>query len=240
LLELSEDIPDHQVTNKWSSKYNLIFNQIRPGQKLCNVRFSDTSVYTWRIPEVFGEVDDEEVQILETIAKNRRHKKFGNKANGNPLSLSTIEELSGLFNVQDKINRLVLAGYLKEEDNKFDLKGAMFASGLFRRPNWDEPSQTVLTNYHNPRYFLHPLRDRPFSARECARLQGFPDDFLFSWGDYHVRLEDRYTLIGNAVAVPVSRAIANSVKKFLFEIERDYTNAIKTKSSESYRKAIGI
>ena len=48
------------------------------------------------------------------------------------------------------------------------------------------------------------------STREGARLQGFPDDYIFcgSRGDKHLQ-------IGNAVPTFLSRAIKNSVKSYL-------------------------
>ena len=85
--------------------------------------------------------------------------------------------------VKARINKLVKMGYLQEKNNGYDLKGAMFCSGLFKRPSWDSPSPTVLTIHHNPRYFIHPERDTPFSLRECARLQGFSDEFIFTKTD---------------------------------------------------------
>ncbi len=105
---------------------------------------------------------------------------------------------------------MLVKGYLKEIDGKHDLKGAMFCSGLFKRPCWDEPSPTVLTNFYNPRYFLHPLKNRPFTLRECARLQSFPDDFRFLDDTGAVDLVSGYRLVGNAVPPLVSRAFADA------------------------------
>jgi DNA (cytosine-5)-methyltransferase 1 len=208
LKELDDSIPDHRVTNKWKEDYSLIMEQIQEGQKLCNVRFSDTSVYTWNIPEVFGNVDHKDILVLETIGKNRRHKKYGSIPNGNPLPEITISELSGLTSITKILTSLVKRGYLKEKGNGYDLTGAMFCSGLFKRPKWDAPSPTILTNFHNPRYFVHPERNTPFSLRECARLQGFRDDFIFTTTNSSKELEAGYRLVGNAVAPPIARAFA--------------------------------
>jgi len=217
LVELDDCIPDHQVTNAWSQKYEVIFKAIEPGQKLCNVRHAATSVYTWEIPEFFGLVTQRERTILETISKYRRHKKYGNIPNGNPLPIEEIERLSGLNKIQTEIASLISKEYLKEKKGKYDLKGAMFCSGLFKRPSWDEPAPTVLTNFHNPRYFLHPLKDRPFSLRECARLQGFPDEFLFTGSESQVDLVSGYRLVGNAVPPPLSEMFAAAANNFLFK-----------------------
>lgn len=213
IRKLSSNISDHRVTKKWKADATKIMSHIGEGQKLCNVRFSDTSIYTWNIPEVFGEVDEVDIQILETIGKNRRHKKYGNIPNGNPLTEETIKELGGFGGIKRRLTHLVKADYLKEKNGGYDLKGAMFCSGLFKRPRWDEPSPTVLTNFHNPRYFIHPSRNTPFSLRECARLQGFPDNFIFTQTDSIKELEAGYRLVGNAVAPPLSKKMAEATKK---------------------------
>jgi DNA (cytosine-5)-methyltransferase 1 len=211
LVELGMGAPDHEVPDCWPAKYENIFRRIGEGQKLCNVRHAKTSVYTWQIPEVFGETTDRERLVLETISRHRRHKRYGIIPNGNPLPAAEIERLSGLTAIATDITSLLNKGYLKEIDGKYDLKGAMFCSGIFKRPRWDKPSPTVLTNFHNPRYFLHPSKDRPFSLRECARLQSFPDDFLFLDGSGAVDLISGYRLVGNAVPPLVSRAFADTV-----------------------------
>lgn len=215
LVQLDSNIPDHLVTNKWPKKYEAVFRTIKEGQKLCNVRHAATSIHTWQIPEVFGVVTDREHRILETIAKHRRHKKYGDIPNGNPLSLNEIETLSDLTDIQSEIEYLLSKDYLKIKDGKYDLKGAMFCSGIFKRPRWGEPSPTILTNFHNPRYFLHPSENRPFTLRECARLQGFPDTFIFMSSTSQVSLVDGYRLVGNAVPPPLSRLFAAAALQFL-------------------------
>lgn len=220
LIDLDNSTPDHKVTHAWPKNYEIIFKAIKPGQKLCNVRHASTSVYTWHIPDVFGATTDAQRLILQTIAENRRHKKYGNIPNGNPLPVEEIEHLSGLTDILSDIKVLLSMGYLKEIKGSYDLKGAMFNSGLFKRPLWNEPSPTVLTNFHNPRYFLHPLKDRPFSLRECARLQGFPDSFTFTEDDSRMSLVAGYRLVGNAVPPPLSRSFALAARLFLSMKER--------------------
>lgn len=217
LRSLDVEIPDHRVTDDWPANYAAVFHAIKPGQKLCNVRHAVTSVHTWEISEVYGETTGRERQVLEAIAKNRRRKEHGDIPNGNPLGVEVIERLSGLGGVRPDIDALLSKGYLAEKSGKYDLKEAMFCSGLFKRPRWDQPSPTVLTNFHNPRYFLHPFEDRPFSLRECARLQGFPDTFLFTGPE--VDLVGGYRLVGNAVPPPLSRLFAAAVSRVLVREE---------------------
>uniref|UniRef100_A0A0D3G4P2 DNA (cytosine-5-)-methyltransferase n=1 Tax=Oryza barthii TaxID=65489 RepID=A0A0D3G4P2_9ORYZ len=73
----------------------------------------------------------------------------------------------------------------------------------FGRVWWDEVVGTVLT-VPNARMqaLIHPAQDRLLTIRESARLQGFPDNYRFRG-----TVKDRYRQIGNAVAVPVGRAL---------------------------------
>ncbi|WP_238948834.1 DNA (cytosine-5-)-methyltransferase [Clostridium sp. YIM B02569] len=50
---------------------------------------------------------------------------------------------------------------------------------------------------------------RPYSTKEYARLQGFPDDFKFSGSNSKV-----YKQIGNAVAVPMGKWVGDQIKKY--------------------------
>jgi DNA (cytosine-5)-methyltransferase 1 len=56
----------------------------------------------------------------------------------------------------------------------------------------------------------HPFHDRPLTPREAARIQGFPDSFRFFGTRADVRAQ-----IGNAVPVPLSQAIAESIRRTL-------------------------
>ena len=58
--------------------------------------------------------------------------------------------------------------------------------------------------------FIHPFEDRLLTVREQARLMGFPDDHVFLGGR-----ELEYNMVGEAVPVPLARAIAAEVKKAL-------------------------
>nr|XP_011465070.1 PREDICTED: DNA (cytosine-5)-methyltransferase CMT2 isoform X1 [Fragaria vesca subsp. vesca] len=82
-----------------------------------------------------------------------------------------------------------------------------FEQGKSKRPFgrlwWDETVATVLTfpSCHN-QVVLHPEQDRILTLRECARLQGFPDYYRFCG-----TVKERYCQVGNAVAIPVARAL---------------------------------
>lgn len=212
---------DHIIVRSWPKKYEQIFPAIGTGQKLCNVRHAETSVYTWHIPQVFGAVSNQEVEILETIARNRRKKIYGDIPNGNPIPSEEIARLMGISrSISRELKHLEKKGYVKSIGDAYDLKGAMFCSGLFKRLRWNEPSPTVLTNFYNPRYFLHPESHRPLSLRECARIQGFPDDFNVTTSTADADVIAGYRMIGNAVPPPLGKAFAEAIMRHLDKKER--------------------
>jgi DNA (cytosine-5)-methyltransferase 1 len=65
----------------------------------------------------------------------------------------------------------------------------------------------------NKRMFVLGKEDlyRRLSVRECARIQTFPDNFIF----YYLDIADGYKMIGNAVPVELARIIGNEIKKCL-------------------------
>jgi DNA (cytosine-5)-methyltransferase 1 len=75
--------------------------------------------------------------------------------------------------------------------------------GFFRRLTFAEPSPTLVTTPNQKATMLcHPHEMRTLSVREYARIQQFPDHWVFEG-----RAADAYRQIGNAVPVPLGRAL---------------------------------
>ena len=84
-------------------------------------------------------------------------------------------------------------------------------TGILRRIGLDEPSLTVLTNPGMKQTDrCHPLEVRPFSVRENARLQSFPDEWIFCG-----KLSEQYKQVGNAVPVNLAKEIGLEIKRTL-------------------------
>lgn len=80
-------------------------------------------------------------------------------------------------------------------------------TGMARRISWDEPCLTLTCSpAQKQTERCHPDETRPFTIRECARIQSFPDEWNFfgSTGQ-------QYKQIGNAVPVELARAVGLSI-----------------------------
>lgn len=83
--------------------------------------------------------------------------------------------------------------------------------GMARRISWDEPCLTLTTSPSQKQTErCHPDETRPFTVREYARIQSFPDDWEFKG-----RLSEQYKQIGNAVPVELARRIGVEMIKAL-------------------------
>jgi len=86
------------------------------------------------------------------------------------------------------------------------------AESVYGRMAWDEPSPTMTCRCTTPSSgrFIHPDQDRAITPREAARLQSFPDEFVFpdgfTWAE---------RLIGNAVPPVLIAALSESLQEFL-------------------------
>ena len=86
-------------------------------------------------------------------------------------------------------------------------------TGMARRIGWDEPCLTLTCSpAQKQTERCHPDETRPFTVREYARIQTFPDDWEFAGS-----LAQQYKQIGNAVPVNLGTEVGYSVIKFLNE-----------------------
>ena len=87
-------------------------------------------------------------------------------------------------------------------------------TGILRRLSLDEPSLAVLTSPSQKQTDrCHPLEARPFTIRENARCQSFPDDWQFCGS-----ISAQYKQVGNAVPVNLAYDIAVKIKEALEKI----------------------
>src|SRR5690606_15165815 len=83
-------------------------------------------------------------------------------------------------------------------------------TGMARRIGWDEPCLTLTCSpAQKQTERCHPDETRPFTVREYARIQTFPDNWVFAGS-----LAQQYKQIGNAVPVNLGKEVGYSIIKF--------------------------
>ena len=104
-------------------------------------------------------------------------------------------------------------------------------TGMARRIGWDEPSLTLTCSpAQKQTERCHPDETRPFTVREYARIQTFPDNWKFSGS-----VSQQYKQIGNAVPCNLGKELGYSIIKFLNNV---YSKSNKSDSSISFAKVM--
>ncbi|MBI2059574.1 MAG: DNA (cytosine-5-)-methyltransferase [Nitrospirae bacterium] len=110
-----------------------------------------------------------------------------------------IPEGGNRFDLQRKRPDLTPGCWIRKKSGGTDLFGRLW---------WDRPAFTIRTEFFKPEKgrYLHPAQHRPITHREAARLQSFPDDFIFHGTKIAVAMQ-----IGNAVPPILAQRIAESL-----------------------------
>jgi len=106
------------------------------------------------------------------------------------------------FDLQRLAPELTPACWIKKKSGGTDLYG---------RLDWDQPARcTIRTEFYKPEKgrYLHPEEHRPITHWEAARLQTFPDDFLWCGSKIRIAIQ-----IGNAVPPKLAKAVASYAMK---------------------------
>jgi DNA (cytosine-5)-methyltransferase 1 len=79
--------------------------------------------------------------------------------------------------------------------------------GFYRRISFDQPCPTLVTSpVQKASMLCHPTKDRPLSIKEYARVQQFPDNWIFTGN-----VASQYRQIGNAVPVGLALALGETL-----------------------------
>lgn len=128
-------------------------------------------------------------------------------------------------------------GYWRDlpEEIQKEFMGASFylgggKTGMARRIGWDEPCLTLTCSpAQKQTERCHPDETRPFTIREYARIQTFPDEWQFEGS-----MAQQYKQIGLSFPVNFATEIGYSIVKFL----NDYYTTRKIKNNDKRRKSV--
>lgn len=109
------------------------------------------------------------------------------------------------FDLEKRAPELTPACWIRKKSGGTDLFGRLW---------WDRPAFTIRTEFFKPEKgrYLHPVKHRPITHREAARLQTFPDSFTFCGSKIEIAKQ-----IGNAVPPLLAARVADCVRE-LFRI----------------------
>lgn len=105
---------------------------------------------------------------------------------------------------------------MKERLEKVEVGKSLYSnySDAWKKVDWNKPSCTVKENHGGVN--IHPIQNRPMTARELATLQSFPEDFIFK-GSKKWQLVQ----IGNAVPCLLGKAIGLAVEESLAKAQKN-------------------
>lgn len=110
------------------------------------------------------------------------------------------------------IRKVPYGGSILDVSEELRPKG--YFKNTYARLVWEEPAPTITRNFGTPSSSrcIHPLCHRGLTTREGARLQGFPDNYIFIGSKTSKNLQ-----IGNAVPPPLAEEIGKKIFKSLIE-----------------------
>ena len=107
----------------------------------------------------------------------------------------------------------------RKRGNASQISGKSYSQNNMR-PYPDKPSPTIPASFQSN--FVHPLFDRNYTAREGARIQSFPDRYIFKGKRTTMSWEknlSQYQQIGNAVPPLLARAIADNMTAYFRDVK---------------------
>lgn len=149
------------------------------------------------LPDSFSEV------LGMTIPGSFKTRQLHVTRNPNSRSVARYRSIPPGGNRFDLPDHLSTPGWRRHRSGSGDVMGRLV---------WTKPSVTIRTEFFKPEKgrYLHPEQDRPITHYEAALLQGFPDDYLWCGNKAEIARQ-----IGNAVPVPLGRAVASHIRMAL-------------------------
>lgn len=170
------------------------------GVRLIDFR-NGNSIHSWELG-IKGECSSDEVTFMNSLIANRRKKEFGTHQDGKSLSLEQIKSFFMHPNLEEIIDSLIKKRYLRVRDGLYNPVSGNMSFEVFKFLDIDSISITLVTSDAHKLGVFYNKRMRHITPRECARIQGYPNDFKHHPVDLHA-----YRQFGNSVSVPVIKSV---------------------------------
>jgi len=170
------------------------------GYRLIDYR-GGQSIHSWELGKK-GKCTKEEIEFMNLLIQNRRRHDFGTEQDGKKLTLAQIKTFYTRADIDDVIAALLLKGYLKNDNGKYNPVCGNMSFEIFKFLDPSSISITLTSSDSNRLGVIQNNQPRHITPRECARLQGFPDSFIIN-----PSVASAYKQFGNSVSVPVIEAV---------------------------------
>ena len=203
------------------------------GKAIKDKRGGDNNIHSWDL-ELKGELSSEQKNLLNTLLKQRRSKKWAEVIgikwmDGMPLTLDQIYSFYSHIDKDDLrelLDDLVSKKYLRFEHPKEQVirEGKQVREPALEKPKGynivtgklsfelnkilddNSVAPTIVATEADRLGVLDNNQIRRLSERECLRFFGFPEDY-----QTNIAHKDLYDLIGNTVVVPVIKEVAKRI-----------------------------
>lgn len=172
------------------------------GYRLIDYR-GGQSLHSWELG-LKGICTPAEIRFMNLLIQNRRKPIFGRDKDGKMLSLEQIQTFYHDDDIHEVMASLLEHRYLQEKDGRYNPVCGNMSFEVFKFLDPESIAVTLTSSDANHLGVIQNNRARRITPRECARLQGFPDEFLPHPIDSYA-----YKQFGNSVSVPVIEAVVS-------------------------------
>jgi len=170
------------------------------GYRLIDYR-GGKAIHSWQLG-IKGDCSEQEINFMDLLIANRRKKIFGTHQDGKFLTKQQIQTFYHDDDFDEVTSSLMRKGYLRCRDGKYNPVSGNMSFEVFKFLDPEGISITLTASDSNRLGVVQNNIARKITPRECARLQGYPDDYFLPDHDNAV-----YKQMGNAVSVPVVKAV---------------------------------
>jgi len=205
LMDILEENPDkkYDCSEAFKSQLSKVvegdFNKLH-GLRLIDTRHGN-SIHSWDLG-IKGECSDHEIAFMNLLISNRRKHIFGTHQDGKALTIEQIKTFYTGSDIYTVINSLQNKGYIKEKNGKYNPVCGNMSFEVFKFLDPQSISITLTASDSHKLGVFYNGRVRRLTPRECARLQGYPDNYIL-----HPKDHLAYKQLGNAVSVPVIKSL---------------------------------